>query len=151
MLSGGFTSRYCKRLPNKPALYSLPLNQIGSLNKINKTFARLEQEFEREPSPEEIAEILDLPKDKVIDSISVSGRHVSVDAPFKDDEEGTLLDVLPNTSAPKTDKQLTYESLQVEMQRALQTLPAREREILKMYYGIGYAHNHSLDEISRTL
>ncbi len=135
-------------LAEQARIVRLPLNQVGNLNKINKTFAQLEQEFEREPTPEEIAEVLDLPKDKVIDSISVSGRHVSVDAPFKDEEEGTLLDVLPNTSTPKTDKQLTYESLQVEMQRALQTLPAREREILKMFYGIGYTHNHSLDEIS---
>ena len=125
----------------------LPLNQVGSLNRINKTFSKLEQEFEREPSPEEIAEVLEIEEDKVTESQSISGRHVSVDAPFKDGEDGTLLDVLSNGNSPKTDISLMQESLQREIDRSLSTLTDRERDVIKDFFGIGIPHPLSLEEI----
>src|SRR3989338_10637418 len=100
----------------------LPLNQVGSLNRINKAFSKLEQEFEREPSVDELAHILEMGEDKVIDSMKISGRHVSVDAPFRDDEDGNLLDVLANNDAPNSDLLLMNESLQREIGRSLSTL-----------------------------
>jgi len=125
----------------------LPLNQVGSLNRINKTFSKLEQEFEREPSPEEIAEVLEIEEDKVTESQSISGRHVSVDAPFKDGEDGTLLDVLSNGNSPKTDISLMQESLQREIDRSLSTLTDRQRDVIKDFFGIGIPHPLSLEEI----
>ncbi len=125
----------------------LPLNQVGSLNRINKTFSKLEQEFEREPSPEEIAEVLEIEKEKVTESQSISGRHVSVDAPFKDGEDGTLLDVLSNGNSPNTDISLIHESLQREINRSLSTLTDRERDVIKDFFGIGIPHPLSLEEI----
>ena len=125
----------------------LPLNQVGSLNKINKTFSKLEQEFEREPSSDEIAEILELPEDKVKDTIKISGRHVSVDAPFKEGEDGTLLDVLSNNDSPKADRSLMNESLQREIERSLATLTDREKDVIKLFFGIGIPHPLTLEEI----
>jgi RNA polymerase primary sigma factor len=125
----------------------LPLNQVGSLNRINKAFSKLEQEFEREPSPEEIAECLEIEHDKVTESQKISGRHVSVDAPFKDGEDGTLLDVLSNGNSPKTDISLMHESLQREIDRSLATLTDRERDVIKDFFGIGIPHPLSLEEI----
>lgn len=125
----------------------LPLNQVGSLNRINKTFSKLEQQYEREPSPEEIAEVLEIEQDKVTESQSISGRHVSVDAPFKDGEDGTLLDVLSNGNSPKTDISLMQESLQREIDRSLATLTDRERDVIKDFFGIGIPHPLSLEEI----
>lgn len=125
----------------------LPLNQVGSLNKINKAFAKLEQEFERPPSSDELAEVLDLPEDKVNDSIKIAGRHVSMDAPFKAGEEHSLMDVLINHDAPKADQDLMHESLQKEIFRSLKTLTEREREIVTLFYGIGMKHGLTLDEI----
>lgn len=125
----------------------LPLNQVGSLNRINKAFSKLEQEFEREPSPEEIAECLEIEKEKVAESQKISGRHVSVDAPFKDGEDGTLLDVLSNGNSPKTDVSLMHESLQREIDRSLATLTDRERDVIKDFFGIGIPHPLSLEEI----
>ncbi len=125
----------------------LPLNQVGSLNRINKAFSRLEQEFEREPSPEEIAESLDIEQEKVTESQKISGRHVSVDAPFKDGEDGTLLDVLSNGNSPVADMSLMHESLQREIDRSLSTLTDRECDVIKDFFGIGIAHPLSLEEI----
>jgi RNA polymerase primary sigma factor len=125
----------------------LPLNQVGSLNRINKTFARLEQEFEREPSPEEIADCLEIDKEKVNEAQKISGRHVSVDAPFREDEDGTLLDVLSNDNSPMTDISLINESLQREIDRSLSTLTDRERDVIKLFFGIGIPHPLSLEEI----
>ena len=125
----------------------LPLNQVGSLNRINKAFSKLEQEFEREPSPEEIADCLEIEHDKVTEARKISGRHVSVDAPFRDDEEGTLLDVLSNDDDPNTDVTLLNESLQREIDRSLSTLTDRERDIIKLFFGIGVVHPLSLEEI----
>jgi RNA polymerase primary sigma factor len=125
----------------------LPLNQVGSLNRINKAFSKLEQEFEREPSEQEIAESLEIDQEKVNESRKISGRHVSVDAPFKDNEDGTLLDVLSNDSSPNTDVTLMTESLQREIDRSLSTLTDRERDVIKLFFGIGIPHPLSLEEI----
>lgn len=124
----------------------LPLNQVGSLSKISKAFSRLEQEYEREPSPEELADILETTVDKVSDTLSNSGRHVSMDAPFVQGEENTLLDVLEN-SDPDTDSILIDESLSEEIRRSLSTLTEREREIIILFFGLGTNHQLSLEEI----
>ena len=124
-------------LAEQSRIVRLPLNQVGSLNKINKAFARFEQENERTPSPEELANVLDLPKEKVSDTLRVSGRHVSVDAPFSDGEDNNLLDVLVNTDSPNADRGLINESLSIEVERALATLTDRERDIIRYFFGIG--------------
>ena len=125
----------------------LPLNQVGSLNKIGKVFSQLEQEFEREPSQEEIAECAELPLDKIIDAMRIPGRHVSMDAPFIQGEENTLLDVMENAESPRADVHLMSESLKKEIERSLGTLPEREREIVKMFFGIGAIQGATLEEI----
>jgi RNA polymerase primary sigma factor len=109
-------------LAEQSRIVRLPLNQVGSLNKINKAFSKLEQQFEREPTADELAEVLDLPIDKVSDTMKVSGRHVSMDAPFANGEESSLLDVLVNLDSPKADTGLMNESLSKEIDRALSTL-----------------------------
>ncbi|MBD1432172.1 MULTISPECIES: sigma-70 family RNA polymerase sigma factor [Sphingobacterium] len=124
----------------------LPLNQVGSLSKISKAFSKLEQEYEREPSPEELADILETTVDKVSDTLSNSGRHVSMDAPFVQGEENTLLDVLENAD-PDTDSILIDESLSEEIKRSLSTLTEREREIIVLFFGLGTNHQLSLEEI----
>ncbi len=125
----------------------LPLNQVGSLSKISKAFSKLEQEYEREPSPEELADILETTVDKVSDTLSNSGRHVSMDAPFVQGEENTLLDVLENAD-PDTDSTLIDESLSEEIKRSLATLTEREREIIILFFGLsGVNHQLSLEEI----
>lgn len=124
----------------------LPLNQVGSLSKISKAFSRLEQEFEREPSPEELADTLETTVDKISDTLSNSGRHVSMDAPFVQGEENTLLDVLEN-SDPNTDSILINESLSEEIKRSLSTLTEREREIIVLFFGLSTNHPLSLEEI----
>ena len=124
-------------LAEQSRIVRLPLNQVGSLNKINKAFARFEQENERTPSPEELANVLDLPKEKVSDTLRVSGRHVSVDAPCSDGEDNNLLDVLVNTDSPNADRGLINESLSTEVERALATLTDRERDIIRYFFGIG--------------
>ena len=125
----------------------LPLNQVGSLNRINKTFSKLEQEFEREPSADEIAECLEIEQSKVTEAQKISGRHVSMDAPFKDGEDGTLLDVLSNGNSPKADISLLNESLQKEIERSLSTLTERERDVIMLFFGIAIPHPLSLEEI----
>lgn len=114
----------------------LPLNQVGSVNKINKILNRFEQENERRPSIDEIADKIDLPEDKIADVLKVPGKQVSVDAPFSDGEDSSLLDVLPNANAPMADNELVKESLRNEIDRALQTLNDRERNIIEAFYGI---------------
>jgi|GEM_PF-867635 len=115
----------------------LPLNQVGSVNKINRVLNKFEQENERRPSLEEIADKIDLPEDKIIDAMKVNGRHVSVDAPFIDGEDNSLLDVFPNADAPSADQQLVDESLRDEISRALGSLNERERAIVECFFGIG--------------
>ncbi|RYE27817.1 MAG: RNA polymerase sigma factor RpoD/SigA [Sphingobacteriaceae bacterium] len=124
----------------------LPLNQVGSLSKISKAFSKLEQEYEREPSPEELADTLETTVDKISDTLSNSGRHVSMDAPFVNGEENTLLDVLGNKE-PNTDSMLIDESLAEEIRRSLSSLTEREREILMLFFGLGGSSPFSLEEI----
>ena len=134
-------------LAEQSRIVRLPLNQVGSLNKINKAFSKLEQQFEREPSAEELSEILELPQDKVADTMRVSGRHVSMDAPFVNGEENSLLDVLINYDSPRADNMLMNESLQREIERSLSTLTDRERDVVKLFFGIGINHGLTLEEI----
>jgi RNA polymerase primary sigma factor len=134
-------------LAEQSRIVRLPLNQVGSLNKINKAFSKLEQEFEREPSSEELSDVLELPQDKVADTMRVSGRHVSMDAPFANGEENSLLDVLINHDSPRADSALMSESLQREIERSLSTLTDRERDVVKLFFGIGLNHGLTLEEI----
>lgn len=134
-------------LAEQSRIVRLPLNQVGSLNKINKAYSRLEQEYEREPSAEELSAVLDLPEDKVADTMRVSGRHVSMDAPFANGEDNSLLDVLVNHDSPRADNQLMSESLQKEIERSLSTLTERERDVIKLFFGIGCNHGLTLEEI----
>ncbi len=114
----------------------LPLNQVGSVNKINKIANRFEQEHERRPSADEIGDFVDLPEEKIEDALKVNTRHVSMDAPFADGEENSLLDILPNNDSPDTDFELVLESLRNEINRALLTLNERERHIIEAFFGI---------------
>ncbi len=133
-------------LAEQSRIVRLPLNQVGSLNKINKALSKFEQDNERMPSPDELAEMLDIPRDKIADTLRVSGRHVSVDAPFVDGEDNSLLDVLVNNDSPNADKGLVNESLNKEIERALSTLTERERDIVKDFFGIG-TQEMTLEEI----
>jgi len=133
-------------LAEQSRIVRLPLNQVGSLNKINKAFSKFEQEHERKPSAEELPDTLDLPADKVADTLRVSGRHVSVDAPFVDGEDNSLLDVLVNSDSPNADRSLIQESLAKEINRALTTLTERESDIVRLFFGIG-CQEMTLEEI----
>ncbi|MEC9158979.1 MAG: sigma-70 family RNA polymerase sigma factor [Bacteroidota bacterium] len=134
-------------LAEQSRIVRLPLNQVGSLNKINKAFSKLEQEFERPPSSDELATALDLPEEKVKDTMKVSGRHVSVDAPFAEGEDNSLLDVMVNNDSPKADIELMRESLQREIERSLSTLTDREKDVVMLFFGIGMQHGLTLEEI----
>ena len=134
-------------LAEQSRIVRLPLNQVGSLNKINKAFSKLEQEFERPPNSDELATALDLPEDKVKDTMKVSGRHVSVDAPFVDGEDNSLLDVMVNNDSPKADLDLMRESLQREIERSLSTLSDKEKDVVMLFFGIGKQHGLTLEEI----
>ena len=134
-------------LAEQSRIVRLPLNQVGSLNKINKAFSKFEQENERRPSPEELADQLDIPVDKIADTMKVSGRHISVDAPFVEGEDNSLLDVMVNDDSPNADRSLMNESLSKEIERVLAfTLSDRERDIVKKFFGIGVAEM-TLEEI----
>ena len=133
-------------LAEQSRIVRLPLNQVGSLNKINKAFARFEQEHERTPSADGLANELELPKEKVTDTLRVAGRHISVDAPFADGEDNSLLDVLVNTDSPNADRGLINESLATEVERALEILTERERDIIRYFFGIGCSEM-TLEEI----
>ena len=133
-------------LAEQSRIVRLPLNQVGSLNKINKALSQFEQQFERQPSPDELADMLEIPREKIADTLRVSGRHVSVDAPFVDGEDNSLLDVLVNNDSPNADKGLVNESLNTEIERALSTLTERERDIVKYFFGIG-CQEMTLEEI----
>ena len=133
-------------LAEQSRIVRLPLNQVGSLNKINKALSQFEQKNERMPSPDELAEMLDIPREKIVDSLRVSGRHVSVDAPFVEGEENSLLDVLQNPDSPNADRGLVNESLNKEIERSLSTLTERERDIVKYFFGIG-TQEMTLEEI----
>jgi len=124
----------------------IPLNKVGDLNRINKAFAKLEQEFERVPSAEELAESVELPKEKVLRAIQISGRHISVDAPFKEDEDSSLLDVMENKESPIADHSLIQDSLKKEIDRTLGILSEKERFVIEAFFGIGRTEM-SLEEI----
>ena len=134
-------------LAEQARIVRLPLNKIGSINKINKTFTELEQEFEREPTAEEIATVLEMSPDDVKRALQSSNRHLSMDAPISDDEEGDLYDIFINKDSPEPDKNLLTESLRREIERALTTLSGRESDILRLYFGLSGNPPHTLEEI----
>ena len=134
-------------LAEQSRIVRLPLNRVGSLNKISKTFSELEQKFEREPSPEELAEVLEVTAGEVVDTMKISGRHVSMDAPFVQGEENSLLDVLENDGETKPDDGLMTDSLRKEVQRALSTLTQREADVITLYFGLNGEHAMTLEEI----
>ncbi|MEZ5013718.1 MAG: sigma-70 family RNA polymerase sigma factor [Chitinophagales bacterium] len=135
-------------LAEQSRLVRLPLNKVGSLSKINKAFSELEQKYEREPTSEELAEVLELAPEEIKNTLSVSTRHVSVDAPFDDGENSSLLDVLENRDTERTDEKLDYtHSLKVETERTLATLTERERDVIKLFFGIGVPYAMTLEDI----
>jgi RNA polymerase primary sigma factor len=134
-------------LAEQARIVRLPLNKIGSINKINKTYAELEQKFEREPTIMEIAKVLEIAPEDVKEAIRSSGRHVSMDAPLLDGEDGNMYDVLLNDDTPGPDKGLLNDSLRKEIERALSTLTYREASIIRLYFGLNGKHPHTLEEI----
>jgi RNA polymerase primary sigma factor len=137
-------------LAEQSRIVRLPLNKIGSINKINKTYARLEQENERPPSIEEIAKELDMTVNDVKESFKNSGRHISMDAPLIEGEDSNLYDVLNTGESPNPDKSLLLESLRVEIERVLQTLTPREADVIRLYFGLGSKQAMTLEEIGET-
>ena len=138
-------------LAEQARIVRLPVNKIGSINKINKTFAKLEQEFEREPSSLEIAEILDMVPEDVKEALKTNGRTVSMDAPISSEEDNNMYDILVSSEAPSPDRNLINESLAFEIERALNTLSPRESKVLKLYFGLGMKHPFTLEEIGEEL
>ena len=135
-------------LAEQARIVRLPLNKVGLTNRIQKTYSQLEQQFEREPSAEELAEALEMDIEEVAASMGISARHVSMDSPMSDGEENTLLDVLENPNAEKTDGDLVYkESLKTEIERSLTTLTERQKEVICYFFGIGVDHPMSLEDI----
>ncbi|MDT8392274.1 MAG: RNA polymerase sigma factor RpoD/SigA [Bacteroidales bacterium] len=134
-------------LAEQSRLVRLPLNQVGSLNKIKKATSRLEQQFERAPMLDEIAELMELPEYKVDKAMKITTRYVSMDAPLNQEEDTKFLDVFVSDDVPRTDKHLMHESLNKEIQRSLATLTEKERDVINLYYGIGMAHGLTLEEI----
>ena len=134
-------------LAEQSRVVRLPLNRVGALNKIGKAYSSLEQEFEREPSPEEIAKQLDMTAFEVTDTMKMSGRHLSMDAPFNQGEDNRLLDIIQNEMQPSPDNTLMKESLKKEVDRALDTLSLREAEVVRLYFGLNREHPLTLEEI----
>lgn len=134
-------------LAEQSRIVRLPLNRVGALNKIGKELSKLEQEYERVPSAAELAESLEMTVSEVADTLKISGRHLSVDAPFAQGEDNRLLDVLENEETPDPDNDLMGESLKVEIERALSKLTNREAEVIRLYFGIGREHSLTLEEI----
>ncbi len=134
-------------LAEQSRVVRLPLNRVGALNKIGKAYSALEQEYEREPSPSEIADQLEMTDYEVADTLKISGRHLSMDAPFSNSEDNRLLDVIQNDHLPPPDDDLMDESLRVEIDRALATLTKREAEVVRLYFGLGQEHPLTLEEI----
>lgn len=137
-------------LAEQSRIVRLPLNKIGSINKINKMYAFLEQENEREPSPEEIAQRLEMSVNEVKESLKNSGRHVSMDAPLVEGEDSNLYDVLRSGESPNPDRALVQESLRIEIERALETLTPREADVVRLYFGLGDYQPMTLEEIGET-
>jgi len=138
-------------LAEQARIVRLPVNKIGSINRINKAFARLEQEFEREPSSQEIAELLEIFPEDVKDALKTNGRTVSMDAPISSEEDNNMYDVMQNPDTPSPDRNLIRESLAYEIERALCSLSPREAKVLKLYFGLGMKHPFTLEEIGEEL
>jgi RNA polymerase primary sigma factor len=138
-------------LAEQARIVRLPVNKIGSINRINRAFSRLEQEYEREPSSQEIADMLEMAPEEGKESLKTNGRTVSMDAPISSEEENSMYDVIQNTDAPSPDKNLINESLSYEIERALSTLSPREAKVLKLYFGINMKHPFTLEEIGEEL
>jgi len=134
-------------LAEQSRIVRLPLNKIGSINKINKAFAHLEQEFERQPNPDEIANLLEISENEVKESMKNAGRHVSMDAPLIQDEDNTMYDVIKNEEGSTPEKGLIYDSLRLEINRAISTLTMRESDVIRLYFGLDGAHPMTLEEI----
>jgi RNA polymerase primary sigma factor len=134
-------------LAEQSRIVRLPLNRVGALNKIGKKFSELEQSYEREPSASELATELDMTLFEVADTLKISGRHISVDAPFAQGEDNRLLDVIQDDRQPAPDNNLMNESLKVEVRRALATLSEREAEVIRLYFGLDREHSLTLEEI----
>jgi RNA polymerase primary sigma factor len=135
-------------LAEQSRIVRLPLNKVGLSNKISKAYSQLEQEYEREPSTEELAELLEIGTEEVETTLGVAARHVSVDAPFVDSEDNTLLDILENPNSDAADSELYHgESLRCEIERSLSTLTDRQRDVIKLYFGIGVPNPMSLEDI----
>jgi RNA polymerase primary sigma factor len=134
-------------LAEQSRIVRLPLNRVGALNKIGKELSKLEQEFERMPSAAELAESLDMSVAEVADTLKISGRHLSVDAPFAQGEDNSLLDVIENEETPNPDSDLMSDSLKTEIERALSKLTKREAEVVRLYFGLGREHSLTLEEI----
>ena len=134
-------------LAEQSRIVRLPLNRVGALNKIGKAYSNLEQEFEREPSATELAQELEMDEEEIADTLRISGRHVSMDAPFTQGEENRLLDVIENDELPNPDHMLMKESLKTEIERALRSLSEREAEVIKLYFGLNKDHSLTLEEI----
>jgi RNA polymerase primary sigma factor len=138
-------------LAEQARIVRLPVNKIGSINRINRAFARLEQEYEREPSSTEIADMLEMAPEEVKESLKTNGRTVSMDAPISSEEDNNMYDVMQSTDTPSPDKNLINESLAYEIERALSTLSPRENKVLKLYFGINMKHPFTLEEIGEEL
>lgn len=138
-------------LAEQARIVRLPVNKIGSINRINRAFARLEQEFEREPSSQEIADQLEMVPEDVKEALKTNGRNVSMDAPLSSEEDNTMYDVLQSNDTPSPDRNLINESLAYEIERALSTLSPREAKVLKLYFGLGMKHPFTLEEIGEEL
>lgn len=138
-------------LAEQTRIVRLPVNKIGSINRVNKAFARLEQEFEREPSSQEIAELLEMIPEDVKESLKTNHRTISMDAPISGEDENNMYDVMQNPDVSSPDKNLIYESLAWEIERALNSLSKREAKVLKLYFGLGMKHPYTLEEIGEEL
>ena len=138
-------------LAEQARIVRLPVNKIGSINRINRAFARLEQEFEREPSSQELADMLEMAPEEVKEALKTNGRTISMDAPISSEEDNTMYDVMQSPDAPSPDKNLINESLAFEIERALSTLSPREAKVLKLYFGISMKHPYTLEEIGEEL
>jgi RNA polymerase primary sigma factor len=138
-------------LAEQARIVRLPVNKIGSINRINRAFSRLEQEYEREPSSHEIAEMLEMFPEDVKEALKTNGRTVSMDAPISSEEDNTMYDVLQSNDTPSPDRNLINESLAYEIERALSTLSSRESKVLKLYFGLGMKHPFTLEEIGEEL
>lgn len=134
-------------LAEQARIVRLPLNKIGSINKINRTFSKLEQEYQREPTPEEVASMLETTSEVVEDAMKVSSHHVSMDAPLRDEDDNSLYDIMLNNESPSPDNVLITNSLRKEIERTLSTLGEREAEIIKYYFGLNGYPQHTLEEI----